>query len=81
MNAEFFEAIADIEREKGIPREYMLERIKMALLAALRKDNPDAEENVVVDVDESKKKIDMYIQKAVVETVENPPSAPRWATR
>ncbi len=72
MNAEFFEAIADIEREKGIPREYMLERIKMALLAALRKDNPDAEENVVVDVDESKKKIDMYIQKAVVETVENP---------
>ena len=72
MNAEFFEAIADIEKEKGIPKEYMIERIRMALLAALRKDNPDAEENVVVDVDESKKKIDMYIQKAVVENVENP---------
>ena len=23
MNAEFFEAIEDIEKEKGIPREYM----------------------------------------------------------
>ena len=72
MNAEFFDAIADIEREKGIPREYMIERIKMALLAALRKDNPEAEENVVVDVDEEKKRIEMYIQKAVVESVENP---------
>ena len=87
MNAEFFEAIADIEKEKGIPRDYMLDRIRQALLAALRKDNPDAEENVVVDIDENKKKIEMYIQKAVVETVENPRrpkgtiSAPRWATR
>ncbi len=72
MNAEFFEAIADIEKEKGIPREYMLDRIRQALLAALRKDNPDAEENVVVDIDEEKKKIEMYIQKSVVETVENP---------
>ncbi len=72
MNAEFFSAIADIEKEKGIPRDYMLEKIRQALLAALRKDNPDAEENVVVDVDESRKKIEMYIQKTVVENVENP---------
>ncbi len=72
MNAEFFEAISDIEKEKGIPKEYMLDKIRQALLAALRKDNPDAEENVVVDVDESKKKIEMYIQKAVVEEITNP---------
>ena len=72
MNAEFFAAIADIEKEKGIPKEYMLEKIRQALLAALRKDNPEAEENVFVDVDEDKQKIDMYIQKTVVEEVTAP---------
>ena len=72
MNAEFFSAIADIEKEKGIPKEYMLDRINQALLAALRKDNPEAESNVFVDVDEAKKKIDMYIRKTVVEEVTQP---------
>ncbi len=72
MNAEFFEAIDDLEKEKGIPKTYMLERIHQALLAALRKDNPEAAENAVVEIDESKKKINMYILKTVVEEVENP---------
>ena len=72
MNAEFFAAIEDIEREKGIPKEYMLEKITQALLAALKKDNPDAADNVVVTINEDKKKIDMYIQMTVVEEVESP---------
>jgi N utilization substance protein A len=72
MNAEFFSAIADIEKEKGIPRQYMLDKIELALLAALKKDNPAAADCARVTVDEAKKKIDMYIQKTVVETVENP---------
>ena len=72
MNAEFFAAIADIEKEKGIPQEYMLEKINQALLAALRKDNPEATDSVKVDIDESKKKIDMYIMKTVVEEITDP---------
>ncbi len=72
MNAEFFEAIADIEKERGIPQSYMLDKINQALLAALRKDNPGAAENVRVDIDEAKKKISMYIVKTIVETVEDP---------
>ncbi|MBQ4039575.1 MAG: transcription termination/antitermination protein NusA [Oscillospiraceae bacterium] len=71
MNAEFFNAIADIEREKGIPQQYMLEKIEQALLAALRKDNPAAEECARVEVDPVKKKIEMYIQKTVVEVLED----------
>ena len=66
MNAEFFEAIADIEKEKGIPQTYMLEKIEQALLAALRKDHPDAAENARVDLDPEKKEISMYIMKTVV---------------
>jgi len=72
MNAEFFDAIADLEKEKGIPKEYMMERIHQALLAAFRKDNPEAADNVVVEIDEPKKKISMYVLKTVVEEVENP---------
>ena len=72
MNAEFFAAIEDLEKEKGIPKEYMLERIHQALLAAFRKDNPEAAANVAVEIDEAKKKINMYVTKTVVEEVENP---------
>jgi N utilization substance protein A len=50
----------------------MLDRINQALLAAFKKDNPAAAENVFVDIDQQKKKIDVYIRKTVVEQVENP---------
>ena len=72
MNAEFFAAIEDLEREKGIPREYMYDKIYQAMLAAFRKDNPDAADNVVIEMDEDKKKIEMYVITDVVEEVEDP---------
>ena len=72
MNAEFFKAIEDIEKEKGIPREYMYEKIHQAMLAAFRRDNPEAADNVVVEMDEDKKKVEMYVLKDVVEEVEAP---------
>lgn len=71
MNSEFFDAIADLEKEKGIPQQYMLEKIEQALLAALRKDNPAAAECAKVDVDPVKKRIDMYVGKTVVEELED----------
>lgn len=72
MNAEFFSAIADLEKEKGIPKGYMLEKINQALLAALKKDNPAAADNVRVEIDEAKGKINVYIMKTVVEEIEEP---------
>ena len=72
MNAEFFDAVADIEKEKGIPREYMYEKIRQAMLTAFRKDTPDCEDNVEVILDEAKKKIEMVVKKTVVERVIDP---------
>jgi len=72
MNAEFFSAIADIEREKGIPQSYMLEKIEQALLAALKKDYPTCAECARVALDPIEKTVDMFMQRTVVETVENP---------
>ena len=72
MNAEFFEAIEDIEREKGIPRSYMYDKIKQAMLAAFRRDNPECEDNVELILEEEKKRIEMNVLKLVVEEVEDP---------
>ena len=72
MNAEFFEAIEEIEKEKGIPRGYMYEKINQAMLTAFRRDNPECEDNVEVIVDEDKKRIEMNVMKTVVEEVEDP---------
>jgi len=72
MNAEFFSAIVDIERDKGIPQSYMMERIEQALLAALRKDYPNCGDCARVVLDPIERTVDMFIEKTVVETVENP---------
>ena len=60
MNAEFFDAIEQIEKEKVIPRGYMQEKIQQALLTAFKRDNPDCEDNVEVIMDEGKKSIAMF---------------------
>ena len=72
MNAEFFAAIEDIEKEKGIPRDYMYDKIRQAMLAAFRRDNPENEDNVEIILDEDKKRIEMQINKLVVEQVTDP---------
>ncbi len=69
---EFFAAIDLIEQEKGIPKGYMLEKITLALVSAYKKDHPDAGENIVVDANQEKGTVRMYLKKDVVETVDNP---------
>ena len=38
MNTEFFEALALLEKEKGIPADYLLEKIKAAIAIAVKRD-------------------------------------------
>ena len=68
-NTEFFEAIGQLEAEKGIPRDYMYDKIRQAMLAAFRRDNPECEDNVEIIMDEDKKQIGMNVRKTVVEEV------------
>ena len=72
MDSEFFLALDLIEKEKGISKSYMIEKIRAALVAAVKKDNPAAADGVVVDVDPVKQKLRIYIEKTVVEEVTNP---------
>ena len=71
MNTEFFNALEALEKERGIPKEYMLERVEAALISAYKKDN-GGNTNVRVVLDPVKKDVKVYQQKLIVEVVENP---------
>ena len=71
MNAELFTALELLEKEKGIPAEYMIEKIEAALISAYKKEYGN-NTNVRVMIDPVKKDVRVYQQKEVVETVENP---------
>ena len=70
MNSEFFKAIDLIEAEKGIPADYMLEKVKAALMSAAKKAFGTAD-NAVVVINKEKKDIKLYQIKTIVEKVEN----------
>ena len=70
MNAEIFAALAQLEKERGIPQSYMIEKITQALVAAYKKDKDGYTDNVFVEVKDDD--MHMYVQKEVVEEVENP---------
>jgi len=70
---EIFVALAMLEKERGIPRAFMMDKIVQALTTAYKRDH-EGVENVVVEVNEAKKDLKMFVQKEVVEVVENPGS-------
>lgn len=70
MNSEFFEALALLEKEKGIPAEYMLEKITAAIAIAVKRDYGGTE-NALVEIDPTAGRFNVAIRKDVVEHVEN----------
>ena len=71
MNKEIFVALELLEKEKGIPREYMYEKIEAALVSAYKKEYGN-NTNVRVHIDPEKQDVKLYQQKEVVEEVTNP---------
>ena len=62
----FLEALDELEREKGISKESVLEAIELALLAAYKK-NYGEDENVEVVVDRANGDIKVFASKTVVD--------------
>ena len=48
---EIFAALAMLEKERGIPQTFMMDKIIQAVTTAYKRDHKDVE-NVIVDVDE-----------------------------
>ncbi len=73
IGAEIFASLRELEKLKGIPVDYMVERLKQALTNAYRKDREDhrdiSADNVVVDLSEAG--LSMHLVKTVVEEVED----------
>ena len=68
VNAEFFDALEQLEKEKGIPVDYMLDRVGQALITAYKRDNDGMTDNVYVEPNREEKTIRMYVRKTVVRT-------------
>ena len=69
VNKELFEALAMLEKEKGIPVEYMIDQIKRAIIVACK--NLYGNENVDITMDPEKNTFNVKLIKLVVEEVEN----------
>ncbi len=73
IGAEIFDSLRELEKLKGIPVDYMVERLKQALINAYRRDREDHRDlpadNVVVNLDEHG--LSMYQVKTAVEEPED----------
>ena len=68
---EIFAALDMLEKERGISPSFMMDKIIQALTTAYKRDH-EGVENVIVDVNEAKKELKMFVQKEIVEEVEFP---------
>lgn len=66
MNAEFFKALEQLEAEKGIPKEYMIEKIEAALVSAYKREQGGSS-NVRVFIDPAKKDVRVFQLREVVD--------------
>jgi len=70
-STELIIAMEQLEKENGIDKEYLLESIEAALVTAYKKNFESEEENVKITMDKDTGEIHVYVQKEVVEEVEN----------
>ncbi len=68
MNATFIEALSEIEREKGISKDVLIDAIEAALISSYKR-NFNSAPNVRVDINRMTGMICVFAQKTVVEEV------------
>ena len=70
-STELIIAMEELEKESGIQKEYLLESIETALVTAYKKNYECEDENVKITMDKETGEIHIYMQKEIVEVVEN----------
>lgn len=71
MNTDFIEALSDLEREKGISKEVLIEAIEAALISGYKR-NFNSAQNVRVDINRETGLVRVFARKNVVEEVQDP---------
>ena len=72
MNKEFIQAIEDLEKERHIPKDVLIEAIEAALVSAYKK-NYGTSQNVRVDINEETGDINVYMRMDIVDEVHKSP--------
>ncbi len=72
INKDFFAALQDLEKEKGIPQEVFLEALENALISACKKQYAGTVGTVDIKMNPEKGSIDFYVVKTVVSEVVDP---------
>lgn len=72
MNTEIIYALKQLEKEKSIPMDILLEAIELALISAYKRNFGHAAENVYVQINRDTGETEVYEKLTVVEKVENP---------
>lgn len=67
MNSEIFEALDLLEKERGISVDFMIDRIKKAIVTACK--NSYGNDDCVVNMDQAKGIFEVYLRKTVVEDI------------
>ncbi len=70
-STELIFAMEELEKENGIKKEEMLETIETALVTAYKRNYDCEDENVKITMDKETGEIHVYMQKEIVEEVEN----------
>ena len=70
MSKAFIDAIEALEKEKDVSKDVIFEAIESALISAYKK-NYGTSQNVRVEIDKEDGEIDVFMQKDVVEEVED----------
>ncbi|HEX7055746.1 MAG TPA: transcription termination factor NusA [Bacilli bacterium] len=71
MNTDFMEALSDLEREKGISKDVLIEAIEAALISSYKR-NFSTAQNVRVDINRDTGAIKVFARKTVVEECLDP---------
>ena len=71
-NNEFFEALSALEKERGLPEDYLIDKIKAAIVIAVKKDYEVEDDNVVVDIDPELGAFRASLLRDIVEEGEHP---------
>ncbi|AYO30508.1 transcription termination/antitermination protein NusA [Biomaibacter acetigenes] len=71
MNIEFIEAIEQLEKEKGISKELLLEALEASLISAYKK-NYGSAQNVAVNIDRDTGEVKVFSKKTVTNDVKDP---------
>lgn len=71
MNSEFMDALEQLEREKGIAKDILLEAIELALISGYKK-NFNSAQNVRVDINRHTGTVKVFARKTVVDEPTDP---------